>query len=91
MTRPRSRRRSHQTLTVARMSGMGTELVGAIVMMAVLGWLLDRWLGTEPWLTIGGLGFGLVVGMYRFFRTAITATRVTRDRSDEPGTGDAGG
>ena len=89
MTRRRSRR-SQQTLTLARMSGMGTELVGAIVTMGVLGWLLDRWLGTEPWLTIGGLGFGLIAGMYRFFRTAIAVTRVDADRPDKPGAGSAG-
>ncbi len=91
MSRRRSGRRSHQTLTLARMSGMGTELVGAIVTMGVLGWLLDWWLGTKPWLTIGGLGFGLIAGMYRFFRTAIAVTRVDADRSDKPGAGGGGG
>ncbi|MGE3620097.1 MAG: AtpZ/AtpI family protein [Acidimicrobiia bacterium] len=33
--------------------GRGFELVLSIVFMGGLGWLLDRWLGTDPFLTIG--------------------------------------
>lgn len=37
---------------------MGVELLGATLTWAGIGWLLDRWLGTGPWL----LGVGAVVG-----------------------------
>jgi ATP synthase protein I len=32
------------------------------------GWLLDRWLGTRPWLMVVGLILGAVAGFYEFFR-----------------------
>lgn len=58
-----------------RLAGMGLELVGAIAGMLLLGWLLDRWLGTDPWLTIAGVAVGAVGGMYNFIRTAQRETR----------------
>ena len=32
------------------------------------GWLLDRWLGTRPWLMVVGLILGAVAGFYEFVR-----------------------
>lgn len=72
-------------LTTSKMSGMGLELVGAIGTMAVIGGLLDWWLGTKPWLIVTGLGVGLIMGMYRFFRKALSATRSGRSDSEKPG------
>ncbi len=74
---------SSQYLTTSKMSGMGLELVGAIGTMAVIGWLLDRWLGTDPWLIVTGLGVGLIAGMVRFFRTALAVTRSNRPEPPE--------
>jgi len=33
-----------------------------------LGWLLDKWLGTEPWFLIGGIVFGSAAGLFQFVR-----------------------
>ena len=33
-----------------------------------LGWLLDRWLGTAPWLLVTGIVVGSAVGLYEFVR-----------------------
>ncbi len=33
-----------------------------------LGLLLDRWLGTTPWLLVVGIVLGSVVGLYQFVR-----------------------
>ncbi|HEX8174700.1 MAG TPA: AtpZ/AtpI family protein [Pyrinomonadaceae bacterium] len=33
-----------------------------------LGWLLDRWLGTSPWLMVAGIVVGSVLGLYEFVR-----------------------
>ena len=38
-------------------------LVGAVVCFGVAGYLLDRWLGTAPWLLLAGLIVGMVVGL----------------------------
>jgi len=33
-----------------------------------LGLLLDRWLGTTPWLLVAGIVLGSVVGLFQFVR-----------------------
>lgn len=46
-------------------SMMSVELLGGIAVWGGIGWLLDRWLGTEPWLLGAGVlvGFGAVLYM----------------------------
>lgn len=39
-------------------------LIGAILLLGGIGYGLDRWLGTSPWLLFVGLLLGLVVGFY---------------------------
>ena len=34
----------------------------------VIGWLLDRWLGTGPWLLVAGIVLGAAAGFYEFIR-----------------------
>jgi ATP synthase protein I len=46
------------------------SLFAAVVAGLLLGWLLDRWLGTRPWLLIGGLVLGAAAGLYEFIRTS---------------------
>jgi ATP synthase protein I len=44
------------------------SLIGAIILLGGLGYLGDRWLGTEPWLLVTGLLLGIVVGFYELAR-----------------------
>ena len=44
------------------------SLIGAIILLGGLGYLGDRWLGTEPWLLVAGLLLGIVVGFYELAR-----------------------
>ena len=39
-------------------------LMGAILLLGGVGYGLDQWLGTSPWLLLGGLLLGLIVGFY---------------------------
>jgi len=39
-------------------------LIGAVILLGAIGYILDRWLETEPWFLLGGLLLGLVVGFY---------------------------
>jgi F0F1-type ATP synthase assembly protein I len=44
------------------------NLFASVVSLAGLGWLLDRWLETAPWLLVSGIVLGAVVGFYQFIR-----------------------
>jgi ATP synthase protein I len=44
------------------------SLFGAVVSGLLLGWLLDRWLGTKPWLLVAGVTLGSIAGFYEFIR-----------------------
>ena len=46
----------------------GYTLIAAILVCGGIGFGLDRWLGTEPWLLVGGLLFGIVVGFFELAR-----------------------
>ncbi|CAN5741818.1 hypothetical protein BH24ACI4_BH24ACI4_06470 [soil metagenome] len=48
--------------------GASYALIGAILLLGGLGYFADGWLGTEPWLLLGGLLLGIVVGFYELAR-----------------------
>lgn len=43
-------------------------LFASVVSLCGVGWLLDRWLGTKPWLLLIGIVLGAAVGFYQFIR-----------------------
>jgi ATP synthase protein I len=46
----------------------GITLVGAVVVMLLVGWFVDRLAGTSPWGIVGGIILGSVIGFYQFFK-----------------------
>ena len=50
---------------------IGLELVVAVVVGTLIGWVLDRWLGTRPWGTILFFFLGVATGLVNVYR-AIT-------------------
>jgi hypothetical protein len=55
----------------SRITTIGLEFA----LPAVLGFGLDRWLNTGPWLTIAGSLLGLLVGILHMIRLAVTLSR----------------
>ena len=46
----------------------GVEVVSALVVGIGIGWLLDRWLGTWPWLFLVFFVLGSVAGVLNVYR-----------------------
>lgn len=62
------RRRGHSLRNVGAVSTAGFAFVLAVLMGAGVGYLVDRWLGTSPWLFLLGFFVGLVAGVLNVFR-----------------------
>jgi ATP synthase protein I len=48
---------------------ISAELVGGLIVGVGIGWLLDRWLGTKPWLLIVFFLLGSAAGLVSVMRT----------------------
>jgi len=72
-----------QLKSFARVGALGIELA----LSTVIGLLLGRWLdgkfGTEPWLTLVGLVFGVIAGFRSLIETARKATRNSDENHDK--------
>ena len=49
---------------------LGTELVAAVLVGTIIGFILDSWFGTKPWLMIIFFFLGAAAGMLNVVRTA---------------------
>ena len=49
---------------------LGTELVAAVVVGTIIGFILDNWFGTKPLLIILFFLFGSAAGIYNVIKTA---------------------
>ena len=49
---------------------LGTELVSAVAVGTIIGFILDNWFDTKPWLIITFFFIGAAAGILNVFRTA---------------------
>ena len=49
---------------------MSTELVSAVVVGTIIGFILDNWFGTKPWLILTFFFVGVVAGILNVVRSA---------------------
>ncbi len=55
---------------LARGMSLAFEFVGAVVLFLLVGWLVDEWLGTEPWGQVVGSVIGWVGGtLHVYYKT----------------------
>lgn len=59
-----------------------SQLVGCPLGGGIVGWLLDRWLGTMPWLTLVMLFLGFAVGVWNVIRISNQSRSNTRDERE---------
>ena len=67
---------------MARGFRLSTELVAGVVIGAMIGWLLDRWLGSSPWGLIVFLLLGFAAGVLNVMRVAGVAPEIDRTDRD---------
>ncbi len=54
---------------LAELSSIGLMLPSSIIVGLLIGAVLDRWLGTKPWLLLAFTVLGIVSGLLSLFRT----------------------
>lgn len=67
---------------------LGVELVAALAVGVGIGLLLDRWLGTAPWLMLVFILLGMASGLLNVYRVMMRATQVVghpREETDDEG------
>jgi ATP synthase protein I len=60
----------------AQLINLGTMLFACVAVGLAVGYFADRWLGTQPWLLLIGLGFGIAAAGVNFYRTIKTLSRM---------------
>lgn len=63
-------RQTMDASALARGFRLSTELVAGVLVGAVIGWLLDKWLGISPWGLIVFLLLGFAAGVLNVMRAA---------------------
>lgn len=67
--------------SIGFLSGVGIALVASTLIGLFMGYYLDRWLGTGPWLTLLFLCFGIVAGFRNIF--ILTRRELHRQQEEE--------
>ena len=62
--------RSSNNASLGKAMKIGTELVAAVVVGTTLGYILDNWFGTKPWLTISFFFIGVAAGILNVIKSA---------------------
>jgi ATP synthase protein I len=63
---------------LSELASLGLVLPSSIIVGLFFGYLLDRWLGTDPWLLLAFTVLGIVSGLLSLFRA------LKKQMKDEP-------
>ena len=69
---------------------LAIEMAAALAVGGGLGWLLDGWLGTKPWLFVVFIFVGIAAGILNAFRAAQRMGATPMSRADAGRRGDRG-
>jgi ATP synthase protein I len=90
---PRSRaadpaaRNAKRAYNALNASSVGLELGLSVAIGLLVGYYMDKWLGTQPWLMLLWLTFGLVAGFRGVFRAVARADRAAEEQAKEDANG----
>jgi len=75
--------------SLAFLSSVGISMVAATFIGLAMGYYLDKWLGTSPWMTLIFLGFGIVSGFRNIY--ILTERELRRQQRENQENGDGQG
>jgi ATP synthase protein I len=67
----------------AQLVSLGTMLFACVAVGLAVGYFADRWLGTQPWLLLIGLGLGIAAAGVNFYRTIKALNRTDESDADK--------
>ena len=67
--------------SLSLLSSIGISMVAASFIGLAIGYYLDKWLGTTPWMTLVWLGIGIISGFRNIF---ILTRRAMREQNRTP-------
>ena len=69
---------------LGKYSALGLELAIAVIIGLAIGYYLDKWLGTGPWMTVVWLAIGFAAGLRSLFRAALRSEKdLEKDEEDK--------
>lgn len=68
---------------LGKYSALGLEMAISVVVGLAIGYYLDKWLGTSPWLTIVWIGLGFAAGVRSLYRSAVQSGKSLENNEEE--------
>ena len=66
----KSSQKNHNSSSFGEAFKMSTELVAAVAVGTIIGFILDNWFGTKPWLILIFFFVGVIAGISNVIRSA---------------------
>lgn len=83
MTDPQDRKQFFREL--GRYSALGLEMAVSVLIGLAIGYYLDKWLGTGPWLTVLWIGIGFAAGVRSLYRAALRSGKALEENGKDRG------
>ena len=69
---------------LGRYSALGLELAISVIIGLAVGYYLDKWLGTGPWMKVVWIGIGFSAGIRSLYRAALQSGKdLEKDEEDK--------
>ena len=70
---------------LGRYSALGLEMAISVLIGVAIGYYLDKWLGTGPWLMILWIAIGFAAGVRSLYRAALRSGKDLEDKREGRG------
>jgi len=70
---------------LGRYSALGLEMAASVLIGLAIGYYLDKWLGTGPWLMVLWIGIGFAAGVRSLYRAALRSGKELEENGKNRG------